>query len=258
MTREIRTFADIEALSEASAAEIVASARESVKASGRFTLALAGGSTPKRTYELLSTRHRDDIDWKRTIVVFGDERFVPLDDQRSNYRMAREALLDRVPIPATSIHRVPCEAPAVHEAADRYERTLRNELSESPNPASNSSGTEAHTVDVALLGVGPDGHTASLFPDAPELQERSRWVLPVAAPTHVQPSVERVTTTLPFLNAARLAMFLVAGADKRVVIGEILSGVPAGRRYPAAMVAPSGRAIWMIDRSALPDDRSNA
>ena len=259
MTRDIRTFADIEALSEASAAEIVASARESVNARGRFTLALAGGSTPKRTYELLATRHRGDIDWERTIVVFGDERFVPPDDQRSNYRMAREALLDRVPIPVTSIHRVPSEATSVHEAADGYERTLRNELRESANdPTPDSSGTEAHTVDVALLGVGPDGHTASLFPDAPELQERSRWVLPVAAPRHVQPSVERITTTLPFLNAARLAMFLVAGADKRVVIGEILSGAPAGRRYPAAMVAPSGRALWMIDRSALPDDRSNA
>jgi 6-phosphogluconolactonase len=247
--REIRTFADIETLSEASAAEIVTAARESVSARGRFTLALAGGSTPKRTYELLATRHRDDIDWERTVIVFGDERFVPPDDQRSNYRMAREALLDRVP----------SEACSVHEAAERYERALRNELREpSSHSAPDSGGTRAHTVDVALLGVGPDGHTASLFPGAPELEERSRWVLPVAAPTHVQPSVDRVTTTLPFLNAARLAMFLIAGADKRVVIGEILSGAPAGRRYPAAMVAPSGRAIWMIDRSALPDDRSNA
>ena len=257
MTREIRTFSDLQALSEAAAEEIVASARESVRARGRFTLALAGGSTPRKTYELLATLHPDEIDWARTVIVFGDERFVSPDDARSNYKMAREALIDRVPIPAASVHRVPTEAPTASEAADRYEQTLRTELRDPTNqPAANPDSARPQTVDVALLGVGPDGHTASLFPGTPELVEQARWALPVRAPTHIQPGVERVTTTLPFLNAARTAIFLVAGGDKRVVIGEILSGAPASRRYPAAMVAPSGRAIWMIDRSALPDDRS--
>ena len=248
--RETRTFPDIQALSEAAAEEIVGLARESVAARGRFSIALAGGSTPRRTYELLGTRHRDDIDWSKTTVVYGDERFVPADDPRNNHRMVREAFLDRVPIPADHVHAVSTTARSVDEAAELYERTLRTALD---SPTSDASVT----VDVALLGVGPDGHTASLFPGSPALVEHTRWVVPVDAPTHVQPAVPRVTTTLPFLDAARAVIFLVAGADKRGVIGEILSGDAASRRYPAAMVTPRGRFLWMIDRSAMPDDRSN-
>ena len=255
MTRGIRTVPDLESLSEAASREIVEIARSAIAARGRFTLALAGGSTPKRTYELLSTRYRGDVDWGRTVIVFGDERLVPADDPRSNYKMAREALLDRVPIPAANVHPVPTEGPSAAEAAERYDATLRRALGEAGPP----TGPNGATVDVALLGVGPDGHTASLFPNTPELAEESRWALPVEAPTHgVQPVVPRVTTTLPFLARARTAIFLVAGADKRGVLGEILHDTPAGHRYPAAMVAPNGPAIWMIDRSALPDDRSNA
>ena len=249
--RDVRFYPDAQALSEAAATEIVEVARESIDARGRFTLALAGGTTPKRTYELLATRHRDDVDWDRTILIFGDERFVAVDDPRSNYKMAREALIDRVPIPAANVLGVPTDAGSARDAAERYEHTLRTVLGQPP-------GTE-HTVDIALLGVGPDGHTASLFPGMPELSEQTRWVVPVAAPTHgVQPVVPRVSTTLPFLNAAGTALFLVAGADKRMVIAQILSDAPSARRYPASMVAPRGRAIWMLDRSVSPDDRSNA
>jgi 6-phosphogluconolactonase len=253
MTREIRTFDDPQALSEAAATEIAALAQASIAARGRFTVALAGGSTPRRTYELLATEFADQIDWGKTVLVFGDERFVPEDDSRSNYKMTREALVDRVPIPAGNVHPVPTDLPSPSEAANSYEAMLLAVIESVGRPSSDES-----TVDLALLGVGPDGHTASLFPDAPELREPSRWAVPVAAPTHIQPAVRRITTTLPFLNAARTVIFLVAGADKRVVIGEILSDSPAGRRYPAAMVAPRGRTIWMIDRSALLDDRSNA
>src|SRR5688500_10551911 len=126
MTRETRTFPDIEALSRAAAEEIVAVARASVVARGRFTIALAGGNSPRRTYELLATEHRDAIAWDRTVVVFGDERFVPPDDPRSNYRMAREALLDHVPIPRESVHAVATNVEPVDEAAHRYETTLRH------------------------------------------------------------------------------------------------------------------------------------
>ena len=245
----IRTFPDIDALSEAAAQEIVAIAKASVEASGQFSLALAGGSTPRRMYELLATRHRDAMPWDRTVIVFGDERFVPADDPRSNYRMAREAMLDRVPIAAARVHPVPTDAPTVGDAAASYDETLRQAL---------GRATAESTVDVALLGVGGDGHTASLFPGSPALDVRDRWAAPVDAPAHIQPGVPRVTTTLPFLDAARTVMFLVAGADKRAVIGEILGGGDAARRYPAALVAPRGRALWMIDQAAMPPDRSNA
>jgi len=270
VAREIRTFTDIQALSAAAADEIAAVAKASVKARGRFTIALAGGNTPRRAYELLATTHRDAIDWGRTVVVFGDERFVPPDDPLSNYRMARDALLDRVPVPPEHVHVVPTSAPSAEEAAEQYEATLWTVLGD--GGTANTAATEASqiqagslgaggsavTVDLALLGIGPDGHTASLFPNAPSVHERTRWVLPVDAPTHVQPAVPRVTTTLPFLNAARAVLFLVSGADKRAVLGEILGGGEDARRYPAAMVAPRGRALWMIDQSAMPDDRSRS
>jgi 6-phosphogluconolactonase len=242
-TREVRTFSDLDTLSSAAADEIVAIARASVAARGRFTMALAGGNTPRGTYELLATRHRDAIDWARTDVVFGDERFVAADDARSNYKMAREALLSRVPIPPERVHAVPTDLATPDDAASAYDRTLTT-LAEA-------------TVDLVLLGVGPDGHTASLFPGSPAVRERARYAVAVAAPTAVQPAVPRVTATLPFLNGARTAMFLITGADKQPVIGEILSGAESARRYPAAMVASRERTIWLIDRTALPVDRSN-
>jgi len=241
--RDVRPFRDLEALSVAAADEIVAIARESVAARGRFTLALAGGNTPRRTYELLAPRHRDAIDWSRTNIVFGDERFVPADDQRSNYRMAREALLSRVPITHECVHAVPTDRATVDAAAAAYDATLTPLVRDG--------------IDLVLLGVGPDGHTASLFLGSPALEEQTRFAVAVAAPTAVQPAVPRVTTTLPFLNGARCAMFLIAGADKRPVIGEILSGEDTARRYPAAMVSSRERTIWMIDQSAMPAGRSD-
>jgi 6-phosphogluconolactonase len=247
VSRDVRTFSDLDTLSSAAADEIVAIARASVAARGRFTMALAGGNTPRRTYELLATRHRDAIDWARTDIVFGDERFVAADDARSNYKMAHEALLSRVPVPPERVHAVPTDAATPDGAAVAYDQTLTVLAGGSPEP----------TVDLVLLGVGPDGHTASLFPGSPALEERARYAVAVAAPTSVQPAVPRVTATLPFLNGARTAMFLITGADKQPVIAEILSGAESARRYPAAMVASRERTIWLIDRSALPVERSN-
>jgi 6-phosphogluconolactonase len=241
--RDVRPFPTLDALSDAAAEEIVAVARASVAARGRFTLALAGGNTPRRTYELLATRHRDAIDWSRTDIVFGDERFVPADDQRSNYRMAREALLSRVPIPHQRVYAVPTDAPTVEDAAAVYDDTLTPLVRDG--------------IDLVLLGVGPDGHTASLFPGSPAIDEKTRFAAAAAAPTAVQPAVPRITTTLPFLNGARSAMFLIAGADKRSVIGEILSGSETAQRYPAAMVFSRERTIWLIDQSAMPASPSD-
>ncbi|HUQ80382.1 MAG TPA: 6-phosphogluconolactonase [Gemmatimonadaceae bacterium] len=244
----VRPFDSIDALSEATAAEIVRLAAESVAARGGFSIALAGGNTPRRTYELLATSHRNELDWQYVTVVFGDERFVGTDDPRSNYRMAREALFSRVPIPPGQVHPVPTDSPTPAAAAEAYDRTLRHVLA-------SDDGT---SVDVALLGIGPDGHTASLFPGFPAVQERSRWATAVDAPTAVQPAVPRVTTTLPFLNAARHAIFLIAGADKRPVVEQMLRVAPGASPYPAAMVAPQMAALWMIERALLPADWPNA
>ena len=242
--REVKAFPDLEALSAAAAERIVAIARESVEARGRFSIALAGGNTPKRTYRLLVERHPGEIEWPSWQILFGDERFVPWDDDRSNYRMANAALLADAPIPKDHVHPVPTRTPTVGGAADAYDQTLRRVLSE--------GAAEPGAIDLVLLGVGPDGHTASLFPGSSALTERTRWARAVDAPTTVQPAVPRVTLTLPILNAARNVIFLVAGSDKRPVIAEILQGAETARRYPAALVTGADGTLWMVEQSAMP------
>jgi len=242
--REVRVFTDLEALGAAAAECIVGIARESVETRRQFSIALAGGNTPKRTYQLLVERHRDEIDWSRWQVLFGDERFVPSDDKRSNYKMATDTFLADAPIPSNHVHPIPTDTPTVGDAADAYERTLRRVL------VANRGQTSP--IDIVLLGVGLDGHTASLFPGSPVLTERTLWARAVEAPTSVQPAVPRVTLTLPCLNGARNVLFLVAGDDKRSVLTEILHDVDTARRYPAAMVRATGRTLWMIEQSAIP------
>lgn len=246
--REVRVFTDLEALSDAAAEIVVAIARDSVAERGRFSIALAGGNTPKRTYQLLGERHRDTIDWRRWQVLFGDERFVPSNDNRSNYKMARDALLAGAPIPIGNVHPIPTDTPTVGDAADAYDRTLRDVLAD---------GTQSSAIDLVLLGVGPDGHTASLFPGSPVLAERTQWARAVEAPTTVQPAVPRVTLTLPCLNGARNVLFLVAGNDKRPVVVEILEGGDGARRFPAAMVRAAGRTVWLVEQSAMPSREPN-
>jgi 6-phosphogluconolactonase len=240
--RQVRVFPDLEALSVEAAREIVRIARESIAARGRFSIALSGGNTPKRTHQLLAERHRGEIDWSKTDVVFGDERFVPHTDPRSNYKMARETLLDPAGVGPERVHPVPTDAPTPRDGANRYERTLRDVFS--------ASGAWP-LIDLVLLGMGPDGHTASLFPASSALGERNRWAIDVDAPTTVQPAVPRITLTLPVLNSARNVLFLVAGQDKRPVLVEILKGAASAARYPAALVAPS-ESVWLVEQIALP------
>ena len=241
---EVKAFPDLEALSAAAAERIVGIARESIESRGWFSIALAGGNTPKRTYQLLVEHYRNEIDWPRWQVLFGDERFVPSDDKRSNYKMASDTFLADAPIPADHVHPIPTDTPTVGDAADAYELVLRRVLA--------ANGARPAAIDLVLLGVGPDGHTASLFPDSPVLAERTHWTRAVEAPIMVLPAVPRVTLTLPCLNGARDVLFLVAGADKRPVVAEILQGGEAARRYPAAMVTAAGRTLWMIEQSAMP------
>jgi 6-phosphogluconolactonase len=251
---DVRVFQNLASLSAAAAAEIAAVAQSSVAARGRFTVALAGGNTPRQTYELLATTHRDEIDWTRIELLFSDERLVPHDDARSNYRMVCEALVNRVPVAAERVHPAPTDLATPAEAAEHYEATLRRVLADHTTDAGGGDPVTgaAATVDLALLGVGADGHTASLFPGSPALAEPHAWVRAVDAPTTVQPAVPRLTTTLPFLDGARAVLFLVAGADKRRVVSEILGAQPSARTYPAALVAPRGRTLWLIEQSAAP------
>ncbi|MDP8901999.1 MAG: 6-phosphogluconolactonase [Actinomycetota bacterium] len=222
-----------EGLAEAAARAFVDGAAEAIAERGRFAVALAGGSTPKATYEVLARDHSEDVDWPNVHAFFGDERTVPPDHEDSNYRMAREALLDHVPV--GSVHRMRGELPP-DEAAASYERALGQFF-----------GGEFPVLDLVMLGIGPDGHTASLFPGTPALEVTNRLV--VANPV---PKLEtiRLTLTAPVLNAAREVRFLVAGEGKAKALREILEGDADPHRYPAKLVRPPGGPTWMVDHAA--------
>jgi 6-phosphogluconolactonase len=237
---EVEVFADRSALVRAEAERIVTLARNAIAARGRCLLALAGGSTPKPLYELLaSPPYAAQIDWSRAHLFWGDERCVPPDHAESNYRMTREALIDRVPIPSENVHRIRGEADP-GQAAEAYERTLREFFGPADPPA--------RSFDVVLLGMGPDGHTASMFPETAAPGETRRWVMAVHV-DHPHP-MWRVTLTTVVLNAAADVTFLVAGADKAARLREVL-GERGERPLPAQRIAPAhGSLHWMVDAAA--------
>jgi 6-phosphogluconolactonase len=217
----------------------------------RPALALAGGSTPRALYERLG-REVDQMPWRHTTIVFGDERCVPPDHPASNYRMARETLLSHQYVRDATVHRVRGELPP-DEAADDYDRALRRAIgvagpdgAPDPRPA---AALDAPLLDVVLLGVGADGHTASLFAGSAALDERARWAVAVVAPPHVPEPRARVTLTLPVLAAARLVLVLAAGADKRDAVRDALRG-GTGAPSPAGRVRALGRTVWMLDEAA--------
>jgi 6-phosphogluconolactonase len=223
-----------EELAQAAASEFASRAADAIEERGRFAVVLAGGSTPKATYQILARDYADRIDWGNVHVFFGDERSVPPDHEDSNYRMAREALLDHVPV--GSVHRMQGELPP-DEAAEAYEQDLRNFF-----------GTEElPRFDLILLGTGGDGHTASLFPETSALEVHDRWV--VANPV-LKLETTRITLTFPVINAARAVYFLVAGEGKAGPVAEILEGSPDPREYPASLIQPQGGPTWMLDEAA--------
>ncbi len=223
-----------EELAGAAARAFAEKAARAIAQRGRFAVAIAGGSTPKATYGALVSDHADDVDWPNVHVFFGDERTVPPDHEDSNYRMAREALLDHVPI--GSVHRMRGELPP-DEAAASYEEDLRGFFGEEGPPR----------FDLILLGIGEDGHTASLFPETSALEVHDRLV--VANPV-LKLATTRLTLTIPVINAARWVLFLVAGEGKAEALAEILEGDPDPREYPASLIQPQGGPEWMLDRSA--------
>jgi 6-phosphogluconolactonase len=217
-----------------------ARAAEAASAQGRFTAALSGGKTPAALYGLLAkTPFASQIPWARVHLFWGDERCVPPDHGDSNYRTVRELLLENVPIPPANVHRMPGEM-VPEEAAARYEEELREFFA--------PHGGGFPVFDLILLGIGEDGHTASLFPGTRALRESARWVLG----HYVDPRKGwRITLTPPVINAARKVVFIVAGAGKASVLRDILEGPFRPDTLPAQMVRPSGGdMMWMLDREA--------
>ena len=224
-------------LFHAAAEEFVRIGREAIAACGRFTVGLSGGSTPRSLYSLLAEKY-SDFDWSRTYLFFGDERHVPPDHADSNYRMVNEALLGKVPIPAENIFRVRAELPDAAAAASDYEGKLRGFFQLAPGAFPQ--------FDLILLGLGPDGHTASLFPDSAGLQENSRLVI---ANWVEKFKTHRITFTFPVLNHAADAMFLMSGGNKAEMVREILEGEHTPP-FPAQLVQPQNRLVWMLDEPA--------
>ncbi len=237
---EIRTLTTPQELFAAAAEEIVQAAKEAVAQRGRFTIALSGGSTPRNLFNLLATNARTVLPWDRMFFFFGDERHVPPTDPDSNYRMADESLLAKVPVPPGNVFRIAAENPDAAAAAEAYEKTLQKFFALQPG--------EFPIFDLILLGMGPDGHTASLFPDTAGLQEKSRIVI---ANWVEKFKTSRITLTLPVLNAARCVTFLVSGTDKAPALHAVLEGDAPGEQYPSKLVRPTdGKLIWLIDRAA--------
>lgn len=230
---------------EAAARHFVTVAGEAVRTRGEFVVALSGGSTPKLLYELLATpQFANQVEWQRVRVVWGDERCVPPDDPASNYRMAREALLDRVPIPPANIHRIRGESDPT-EAAAEYERVLRDVLR---TPLGPPGGPGATRIDLVLLGLGLDGHTASLFPDSVAVRDSPHWVM---ADHRSTDTTWRVTLTPLVLNTANQVAFLVWGSDKASIVRQVLEGTRRPHQLPAQLIQPdSGRLRWFLDAAA--------
>jgi 6-phosphogluconolactonase len=233
----IQIYHDYETLSLAAANLFLEKARRNVEQFGRFSVSLSGGGTPKRMFEILAQpSYVDSFPWKNTHVFWGDERCVPGDDAHSNILMAHQTLLDHVPIPEKNIHPPFCDQDPV-AAASRYEVILEEFFMDRPL-----------RFDLIWLGLGSNGHTASLFPNTPVIQERER----LAAEVFVEEQgMWRVTLTLPVLNQAETVVFLVSGQKKAEILQQVLEGPSTAARFPAQLVQPqSGNLVWMVDREA--------
>lgn len=231
------------ALAERAAELIYVAARNAIQERGRFTIALTGGSSPRQMYELMAKATPGQIDWSKVFIFLGDDRFVPYSSTDSNYEMCRELLLDHVPIPKEQVFPIPTDTATNAEAADKYAETLSqvfNAPLSGPPPV----------LDVILLGMGDDGHCASLFPGMPTLTVKDKWMVP--SPSGIlPPPVDRVTMTFPVLNAARSVLFLVEGAKKAPAVRDILEGGAAVNVHPSAGVQPTnGKLLWLLDHTA--------
>jgi 6-phosphogluconolactonase len=243
MKPEISIYPSLEDVSRAAAEYICEIAEEAIQERNIFTLALSGGSTPRLLYEELARQPISRrIDWQKTHLFWGDERYLSPDHPDSNYALAFQALVSKVDVPPANVHRILTESGSAKAAAEDYEKTLRHFFRP---PAESEDNLYHPSFDLILLGLGQDGHTASLFPGDAALEEKNRWVVAVDGAS-ASPPVPRITLTLPVLNKAKCVIFLVSGSRKKEVFAEIMNN-PGTAAYPAARVRPSGRLLWFID-----------
>jgi len=240
---ELRVLPDLSSLSHAAAEEFLRLGSEAIAVRGRFTVALSGGSTPRPAYEQIAATWKTDsggsIDWAHVHLFWGDERRVPPDDPQSNFRMANESLIRRVPIPPENIHPIPAMFPDAKEAATQYEERLRAFFSSPMGPP---------RFDLIFLGMGPDGHVASLFPGSAALEVKDRWI----AENWIK-SIEawRITMTFPVLNQAANVIVLVSGKEKAKSLRQVVKGPHTPPLLPAERLKPvDGRHLWLVDKAA--------
>lgn len=235
----LHIYDDTLVLSHEAANLVVQIAQAAIADHQRFTFALSGGTTPGKMYSLLTEEpYRSQIDWSKVEIFWSDERCVSPADKNSNYRLAKEALLTKAPIQATQIHRMPADLPDRAAACQAYTDEMRQVFKTDGIPA----------FDLIQLGMGPEGHTASLFPHQPSLRETEQLVNEVNVP---KPPPERLTFTLPLINAAHNILFMVTGEDKAEAVHEVIEGERQPEKYPAQNVHPTnGEVIWMLDTAA--------
>ena len=249
MKVSVERYKNLAALSSSAAMLVRTAAESAVKERGLFTLVLAGGKTPRLLYGLLAAPPcKESMPWPSIHLFWSDERFVPAADPARNFQMAREALILKVALPPANIHPVPADAGSPHAAAVAYETSLKDFFKKT---SSAEVGKGLFPVfDMILLGMGSDGHTASLFPHDAALQEQEKWVTAVSG-SQAMPPVPRVTLTLPVINSSRCVVFLISGEGKKGVANASISNTNAARNiYPAAMVRPEGELHWLIDEQS--------
>lgn len=231
---DLHVFPDTEALAAAAAEEIASRLREAIEQRGRASFVLTGGDTPKPVYRLLASDYADALDWGQVHVFWGDDRFVPPDDEQSNLNMARETMLNDLSIPDCNIYPIPTTLPNAEAAAAAYHETLQAFFA-----------GDAPAFDVLLLGLGSDRHIGSLWPGTEDVREEERWVIHTESPPH-QPVRDRVTMTMPLLKAGRTTIFLVAGEGK----AEAARAAIEQNEGPAARVTARDRLAWYLDEEA--------
>ncbi|MGH2510855.1 MAG: 6-phosphogluconolactonase [Ktedonobacteraceae bacterium] len=241
----VAIYPDLDTISQEAAKYVVRVAQEAIATRGLFSCGLSGGSTPGKLYSLLASEpYRSQIDWHAVHFFWSDERCVPPDDAQSNYHLAQETLLSKLSLRPEQIHRMPAERPDREQAAADYTAEIRHVL----------GGDSVPSFDLLQMGMGPEGHTASLFPHQPSLHEQKRLVMPVSVP---KPPPDRLTFTPPLLHAARHLLDLVTGADKAEAFQTVLSSSYQPEEYPAQLITKQaqGEVVWMVDPAIAQNTR---